>query len=135
MAIGDSLRQLREAKGMKPLDIATLAGIPVAEYARYESNRDKPNAYLLQKLANVLGTTVGDLREAVLEGECLYPPHETYKKQKGWYQAKVTVEGGVADSEGRVPVPTEKRRAVCCPKHYAELTDEKKKDWEPIRDP
>lgn len=70
---------------------------------------------------------------AVLEGECMYPPHERRMNQKGWYQAKETVRGGVADEEGRLP--PEERRAICCPEHYAGLTDEEKENWEPIPDP
>jgi hypothetical protein len=27
------------------------------------------------------------------------------------------------------------RRAVCCPEHYAVLTDKEKNEWEPIPDP
>jgi transcriptional regulator with XRE-family HTH domain len=63
MVTGDRLRQLREAQGKKALDIAMAVGINVAEYQRYESGVDKPNAALLQKIAAALRTTVADLRD------------------------------------------------------------------------
>jgi transcriptional regulator with XRE-family HTH domain len=62
MTMGDRLRQLRQAKGMKPIDIATVVGIPVHEYQQYESGEKKPNAVLLKKIADVLGTMVSHLR-------------------------------------------------------------------------
>lgn len=71
--------------------------------------------------------------KAVLEGECMYSSDEKHMNKKGWYQAKETVQGGVADDEGRIL--KEKRRAVCCPEHYAGLTPEEKDNWEPIPDP
>jgi len=71
--------------------------------------------------------------KAVLEDKCMYSSDEKRLNKKGWYQAKETVQGGVADDEGRFD-PT-KRRAICCPEHYEKLTDEEKENWEPIPDP
>lgn len=69
-------------------------------------------------------------KEGVLDRDCHYPPHEEHRGQKGWYQRKEeTVDLALGDAQW------EKRRAICCPTHYAGLSSDEKEYWAPIPDP
>lgn len=70
--------------------------------------------------------------EAYLQGECMYSSDEKHMNQKGWYQAKATVQTGAVGEGGRLPQPS---RAICCPEHYTGLSAAEKENWEPIPDP
>jgi transcriptional regulator with XRE-family HTH domain len=55
------LRQVRAARGMTQLELATQAGVSVAYVGRLERGRAAPGIDLVAKLAKALGTAAGDL--------------------------------------------------------------------------
>jgi transcriptional regulator with XRE-family HTH domain len=63
MGLGDRLQKLREAKGLKPIDVASSAKIGLSEYQRYETGGAEPKTPILESIASALGTTVGELRK------------------------------------------------------------------------
>lgn len=58
------IKQLRLEKGLTQQELADLVGISLSLIQKYEQDdydRDKASALTIQNLANVFGTTVGDL--------------------------------------------------------------------------
>ena len=56
--LGDRLKQLRKDSGLSQTDLALKIGVSYSQYGRYELKGVQPPADILNKLADVLNTTV-----------------------------------------------------------------------------
>lgn len=63
MDIGDKIRELRLAKGLKPEDLSRLIGRSVASVSRLENGHHKPRLATLQALARVFGVSLDALAD------------------------------------------------------------------------
>ena len=57
-SLGDRLKQLRKDSGLSQTDLAQKIGVSYSQYGRYELKGVQPPADILNKLADVLSTTV-----------------------------------------------------------------------------
>lgn len=57
----DKIRELREAKGMTQKELADALGINQSAVARWETGENEPTAFNVRRIADVLGTSPGEL--------------------------------------------------------------------------
>ena len=57
MAIGERIKELRVQKKLTQTDLAKLVKLTYIQIGRYEANKSKPSADVLQRLAHALDTT------------------------------------------------------------------------------
>lgn len=61
MTVGENIRRLREAKGMKQDELAEALGVTAGAVSLWESNKRSMNVKQADKLAQVLGVTLNDI--------------------------------------------------------------------------
>ena len=61
MQIGDTLRLIREGKGVSQEELALTVGISPEAIGHYEDNSWRPGTPILVRLAEALGTTIPEL--------------------------------------------------------------------------
>jgi transcriptional regulator with XRE-family HTH domain len=81
MQIGQHIRKKRLAQGATLEQIAYDAGIDASNLSRIERNRQQPSSALLKKIADALGTSVGDLY-----GEQAHAPGVREKVPEPYYR-------------------------------------------------
>ena len=59
--VGQKIKNLREAKGLKPKEVALKAGISLTYYYEIEKGRRKPNVDRLEAIASAIGVTLGEM--------------------------------------------------------------------------
>jgi transcriptional regulator with XRE-family HTH domain len=75
LAVGATVRELREACGVSREVLAVNAGLGVGTLARLELGRSDPSWSTLRALATALGLTMRDLASAVEAHEADRPVH------------------------------------------------------------
>lgn len=58
--IGDTIRAIRQKKGMSQKEMAELLGIAHTTYSNYENNNRMPNIDILEKISDVLNVNIND---------------------------------------------------------------------------
>jgi transcriptional regulator with XRE-family HTH domain len=71
--LGDRLKQLRKTAGLSQTEFAHRIDVSYSQYGRYELKGTQPPADILNKLANVLNTTV----DFLLNGNAIEKAQET----------------------------------------------------------
>ena len=61
MAIGDNIKALREARGLKQIDVARHIGVDKSGYSKLERGQRAATVPELRGIAELLGTTMDDL--------------------------------------------------------------------------
>lgn len=61
MTIKTLLKEIRKEEGLKQIEVAEKAQIPIRNYQYYEAGKRIPNVYTAQLIAKVLGTSVEKL--------------------------------------------------------------------------
>jgi transcriptional regulator with XRE-family HTH domain len=64
MNLGDTLKKVREAKGLSQKELAGLLDMPQPQYSRIESGKTDPSFTAVVKIAKALGITLSDLFKA-----------------------------------------------------------------------
>ena len=67
MVLGKVVARLREQRGLSQASLAALVGISQPVMSRIEAGKAQPDAYLFQRLAHALGTTVPALSAHIEE--------------------------------------------------------------------
>lgn len=67
--LGLALRALREAKGLKQIELGAAAGATESQVSDIERARNNPGWILVVRLLDGLGATVGDLADAYARAE------------------------------------------------------------------
>jgi transcriptional regulator with XRE-family HTH domain len=68
MGIGNKIRQIRKAAGLRLEDVAARAGLYKTNLSRIENDRlSKPNLATLEKIAQALNCRIGDFFEQTME--------------------------------------------------------------------
>lgn len=61
MRLNENIRNLRQRKNLKQKELAELAGVSRVMLGKYERGQASPSTETLQKLAEILGVTIGYL--------------------------------------------------------------------------
>ena len=74
MTLGEKIKALRDTRNMSRIRMAERCDISDAELAKYEADKLQPDQGMLEKIAEILETTVEDLLDEgdVSMGTCLY---------------------------------------------------------------
>ena len=74
MTLGEKIKALRDTRNMSRIRMAERCDISDAELAKYEADKLQPDQGMLEKIAEILETTVEDLLDEgdVAMGTCLY---------------------------------------------------------------
>lgn len=74
MTLGEKIKALRDTRNMSRIRMAERCGISDAELAKYEADKIQPDPGMLEKIAEILETSVEDLLDEgdVAMGTCLY---------------------------------------------------------------
>lgn len=69
IALGRALRELREQKGLKQIELGTAAGATESQVSDIERAKNNPGWVLIARLLDGMGATVGDLADAYARAE------------------------------------------------------------------
>ncbi|QYS87095.1 helix-turn-helix transcriptional regulator [Flavobacterium oreochromis] len=64
MNLGDTLKKVREAKGLSQKELAGLLDMPQPQYSRIEGGKTDPSFGTINKIANALNVTLSELFRA-----------------------------------------------------------------------
>lgn len=64
MDLGDTLKKVREAKGLSQKELAGLLEMPQPQYSRIESGKTDPSFTTLERIVKALGISLTDLFRA-----------------------------------------------------------------------
>lgn len=64
MDLGDTLKKVREAKGLSQKELAGLLDMPQPQYSRIESGKTDPSFTTLERIAKALGVSLSELFKA-----------------------------------------------------------------------
>jgi transcriptional regulator with XRE-family HTH domain len=64
MDLGDTLKKVREAKGLSQKELAGLLDMPQPQYSRIESGKTDPSFTTLERIAKALGISLSELFNA-----------------------------------------------------------------------
>jgi transcriptional regulator with XRE-family HTH domain len=64
MNLGDTLKKVREAKGLSQKELAGLLDMPQPQYSRIESGKTDPSFTTISKIANALNISLSELFRA-----------------------------------------------------------------------
>lgn len=76
MDLGDTLKKVREAKGLSQKELAGLLDMPQPQYSRIESGKTDPSFTTLERIAKALGISLADLFKA----DDIFKDANTYDK-------------------------------------------------------
>jgi transcriptional regulator with XRE-family HTH domain len=76
MDLGDTLKKIREAKGLSQKELAGLLDMPQPQYSRIESGKTDPSFTTLERIAKALGISLADLFKA----DDIFKDANTYDK-------------------------------------------------------
>jgi transcriptional regulator with XRE-family HTH domain len=76
MDLGDTLKKVREAKGLSQKELAGLLDMPQPQYSRIESGKTDPSFTTLERIAKSLAITLADLFKA----DDIFKDANTYDK-------------------------------------------------------
>jgi transcriptional regulator with XRE-family HTH domain len=76
MNLGDTLRKVREAKGLSQKELAGLLDMPQPQYSRIESSKTDPSFTTLERIAKALAISLSELFNA----EEIFKDVNTYDK-------------------------------------------------------
>lgn len=124
LALGSEIAAVRKAKGIKAQACALAAGISRQAWSMYESGRALPSAWMLFRLADVLGCSIDKLRplhdcrnKEVPRGRHPFKDTQLTRKERyclRWLCAKVPglTEGGKFRTEAILPRGDTNRNAM-----------------------
>lgn len=69
VALGRALRELREEKGLKQIELGTAAGATESQVSDIERAKNNPGWVLVARLLDGMGATIGDLAEVYARAE------------------------------------------------------------------
>tara|TARA_B110000046_G_C12942965_1_gene376630 strand:+ start:239 stop:601 length:363 start_codon:yes stop_codon:yes gene_type:complete len=64
ISLGQTLKKVREAKGLSQKEVAGLIDMAQAQYSRIESGKTDPSFSVVDKIANALGFSLSELFKA-----------------------------------------------------------------------
>lgn len=64
MDLGETLKKVREAKGLSQKELAGLLDMPQPQYSRIESGKTDPSFTTLERIAKALGISLAELFKA-----------------------------------------------------------------------
>ena len=67
MSIGENIRKIRKQKGLTQKKLAELSGLNEVTIRSYELGKFKPKIETIQRIANALDVTIGDLDDGYME--------------------------------------------------------------------
>lgn len=67
--LGNAMRSLREAKGLKQIELATAAGVAESQVSDIERGKNNPGWLLLARLLDGLGVDIAEFASAYAQAE------------------------------------------------------------------
>ncbi len=101
--IGNRIKKLRKDKNISQKDMANMLNIPRSTYSNYENNNREPSIKLLEKIAEILNVSLGELfgvNEEELKKDKSLPVGENirkYRKIKGLTMKELGTRVGITE--------------------------------------
>lgn len=105
-AVGKSVRRFRLGRGMSVRRLAVLTDFSPSFISQVENGQASPSISSMERIAGVLGVSLGEFFAAASEGEAelIIRPEDRLKMESGWSQGRVEALGPMTGGRQLEPV-------------------------------